>query len=172
MNSNNLTRILRVFDKSLVVIAMIGFIVMLMAVGCQVLFRYVLRIAVPWTEELARALFVLSSFLGIAIAIREKEHMVVDVYFKKLSSRSQALGHIVFSAAILMLLFFLAKGAVFLMQTGWGVHKIALGVPVAYLYMGEFITILFMMFYVIIELLENIQSFRLARKEEVKRRIP
>jgi hypothetical protein len=33
----------------------------------------------------------------------------------------------------------------------------------AYLYMGEFIAILFMMFYVVLEILENVQGLRLGQ---------
>ncbi|NIO12036.1 MAG: TRAP transporter small permease, partial [Deltaproteobacteria bacterium] len=50
------TKFMRALDKTLVAIAMVGFIGMLLSTGGQVLFRYVLKIPVPWTEELARIL--------------------------------------------------------------------------------------------------------------------
>jgi TRAP-type C4-dicarboxylate transport system permease small subunit len=152
---------LRMLDKSLVAIAMVGFIGMLLSTGGQVLFRYVLKIPVPWTEELARILFILSMFLGIAIAIREKEHIVVNFLFKKLGIRGQAIGHIVFNGAILILLSFLARGTVSMVQIMWNSYMIALDwIRTAYLYIGEFIAILFMMFYVVLEILENVQVLR------------
>jgi TRAP-type C4-dicarboxylate transport system permease small subunit len=152
---------MRALDKTLVAIAMVGFIGMLLSTGSQVLFRYVLKIPVPWTEELARILFILSMFLGIAIAIREKEHIVVNFLFKRLNLRAQAVGHIVFDAAILILLCFLARGTVSLMWIMWNSYMIALDwIRTAYLYMGEFIAILFMMFYVVLEILENVQVLR------------
>ncbi len=156
---------LRILDKSLVVVAMVGFIGMLLATGGQVLFRYVLKIPVPWTEELARILFILSMFLGIAIAIREREHIVVNFLFKKMSTRAQAIGHIVFDGAILILLCFLARGTVSMVQIMWNSYMIALDwIRTAYLYIGEFIAILFMMFYIILEILENARAMR-SRKE-------
>ncbi len=158
---------LRVLDKSLVVIAMVGFIGMLLSTGGQVLFRYVLKIPVPWTEELARILFILSMFLGIAIAIREKEHIVVNFLFKKLGIRGQAIGLIVFDVAILILLCFLARGTVSMVLIMWNSYMIALDwIRTAYLYMGEFIAILFMMFYVVLEILENVQTLRSNGREK------
>jgi TRAP-type C4-dicarboxylate transport system permease small subunit len=166
MSSNERTKFVHVLDKSLVAIAMIGFIGMLLATGSQVLFRYVLRISVPWTEELARVLFVLSMFLGFAIAIRKKEHIVISLLFEKLGLRSQAIVHIAFNAAILILLCFLARGTLFMIQTMWNTYMISLGIQRAYLYTGEFIAILFMMFYVILEILEDVRTLRFGEKEE------
>jgi TRAP-type C4-dicarboxylate transport system permease small subunit len=152
---------MRALDKTLVVIAMVGFTGMLLSTGGQVLFRYVLKIPVPWTEELARILFILSMFLGIAIAIREKEHIVVNFLFKRLNLRAQAVGHIVFDAAILILLCFLARGTISMVKMMWNSYMIALDwIRTAYLYMGEFIAILFMIFYVVLEILENVQVLR------------
>jgi len=156
---------MRALDKTLVSIAMVGFIGMLLSTGGQVLFRYVLKIPVPWTEELARILFILSMFLGIAIAIREKEHIIVNFLFKKLNLRAQAIGHIVFDAAILILLCFLARGTLSMVRMMWNSYMIALDwIRTAYLYMGEFIAILFMIFYVVLEILENVQVLRLGQE--------
>ena len=159
------TKLTRAIDKTLVAVAMVGFIGMLLSTGGQVLFRYVLKIPVPWTEELARILFILSMFLGIAIAIREKEHIVVNFLFKKLNLRAQAIGHIIFDAAIFILLCFLARGTVSMVKIMWNSYMIALDwIRTSYLYIGEFVAILFMMFYVILEILENVQTLRSGQK--------
>jgi len=156
---------MRAIDKTLVAVAMVGFIGMLLSTGGQVLFRYVLKIPVPWTEELARILFILSMFLGIAIAIREKEHIVVNFLFKKLNLRAQAIGHIIFDAAIFILLCFLARGTVSMVKIMWNSYMIALDwIRTSYLYIGEFVAIVFMMFYVILEILENVQTLRSGQK--------
>ena len=61
-------RFLTAVKHFLEVATMVGFSGMLLATGGQVLFRYALRISVPWTEELARILFIQTMFFGIAIA--------------------------------------------------------------------------------------------------------
>jgi TRAP-type transport system small permease protein len=160
------------FDNFIVIVAMIGFIGMLLATGGQVLFRYVLRIPVPWTEELARILFTQSMFLGIAVAIREKNHIIVDFLFKKLPLRSQTIGRIVFDVAILLLLFLLANGTITMAQITWNSYMIALSwVRTAYLYIGELITVVFMMFYVLLEIFENIKVLKMRLQENVEGRL-
>lgn len=160
------------FDNFIVTVAMIGFIGMLLATGGQVLFRYVLRIPVPWTEELARILFTQSMFLGIAVAIREKNHIVVDFLFKKLPLRAQAIGRIVFDVAILLLLFLLVRGTITMTQITWNSYMIALDwIRTAYLYIGELITVIFMMFYILLEILENIKILKMRLQENVEGRL-
>lgn len=45
----------------------------------QVLFRYVFKSSLSWSEELARYLFIWLTFLGASIATREKSHINVSV---------------------------------------------------------------------------------------------
>ncbi len=53
-------------------------IVMSFSVFAQVLYRKVLDGAIPWSEELARYLFVWSAWLGAAVAIYRNAHFGVD----------------------------------------------------------------------------------------------
>ena len=158
-------RLMGIFEIFLAIVTMVGFIGMLLATGGQVLFRYVLQISVPWTEELARILFIITMFLGIAIAIREEEHIVVDFLFKKMSSRAQATGQIIYNTTILIFLCFLARGTVAMVRMTWGSYMIALDwIRTGYIYLGEFVAILFMMLYVAIKISDNLTVIRLGTK--------
>lgn len=148
-------------ESALEWVTMIGFSGMLLATIGQVLFRYVLKISVPWTEELARILFIMTMFLGIAIAIREDEHIVVDFLFKKLNRRLQAAGLILYNLAIFIFLCFLARGTLTMTQMTWESYMIALEwVRTGYLYFIEFIAILLMMLYVVLKINGNIKILR------------
>ena len=154
-----------ILEVLLEILTMAGFIGMLLSTGGQVLFRYVLQISVPWTEELARILFIITMFLGIAIAIREEEHIVVDFLFKKMSPRAQAAGQILYNTTILIFLCFLARGTVAMVRMTWGSYMIALAwVRTGYLYLGEFMAILFMALYVVIKISKNLTILRLGAR--------
>ena len=169
MGKSKKNRFLDLVEKAVVILAMAGFIGMLLAAGGQVMFRYVLKIAVPWTEELARALFVLSMFFGMAVAIRGKDHIVVDFLFKRLSVRKQALGRIVFDGAILILLCFLARGTVTMTRLMWDSYLISLDwIRTGYLYIGELVAVLLMMLYVVLEILENLRTLQTGVGEHAK----
>jgi TRAP-type C4-dicarboxylate transport system permease small subunit len=60
-------------------ITLITFNVMLALMVVQVIFRYWLEIALPWSEELIRYLFVVSSFLGAALVSKDRSHITITI---------------------------------------------------------------------------------------------
>ena len=51
---------------------------MVVIVFAQVIFRFVLRAALPWSEEAARYIMVWMSMLGASIGIRRKAHIGIE----------------------------------------------------------------------------------------------
>lgn len=70
---NNLLTRFEVFLLSLSTLVLVGVIFV------QVICRYVLLIPTAWAEELARYLFVWTSYLGSAYALNEGGHIEVDI---------------------------------------------------------------------------------------------
>ena len=56
-----------------------------------VFFRYVLDAPIKWGEELARLMMMWVGLLGIAIALKDGDHMGLEMFVKRLSGRSLAL---------------------------------------------------------------------------------
>lgn len=48
----------------------------------QVVFRFVIKIPAPWTEELARLAFVYMAFFGIVLGAKYNMHLSVDILEK------------------------------------------------------------------------------------------
>ncbi len=58
---------------------------MIFLVASQVLFRYVLKWSVPWTEEIARVFFVWIIFIGVVLVEEEEGGQIaVDMFIQKL----------------------------------------------------------------------------------------
>lgn len=51
---------------------------MLLLVTAQIIFRFVLAISVPWTEDISRLLFVYVVYLGASVAFHERAMIVID----------------------------------------------------------------------------------------------
>ena len=64
--------------------------VMVVTLAIQVFFRFVVRDPPPWTEELARYVFVWITFVGAAVAYRRGTHIVVDTILHLLPARVRA----------------------------------------------------------------------------------
>jgi TRAP-type C4-dicarboxylate transport system permease small subunit len=65
-------------------ITAILFIGLLLAALSQILFRFVLRISVPWTEELARVFYVYVTFLGLILLEADDNSIKVTFLIDKL----------------------------------------------------------------------------------------
>ncbi len=55
----------------------------------QVISRYIFRNSIPWTEEIALILFVLSIYFGASAAIYRKQHLRLEVLTSKFSPKGQ-----------------------------------------------------------------------------------
>jgi TRAP-type C4-dicarboxylate transport system permease small subunit len=155
---NHLLRILR---RTLDVILIGGFAVMSVATLGQVLFRYFLHIPATWTEELARATFVMITYFAMAVAVRDKDHIVVDFLLVKLPPRARALLLIAFDVAILAFLALVARGALLMAGRMWTAELTMLdGVTQGHLYLGELIAILLMMLYAALDMVAQLRTLR------------
>ena len=160
------TRLLAIFDRALVWVAMAAFIVMMLATIGQVAFRYVLEVPVPWTEELARVLFVQAMLIGMAIAVREDQHIVVDFIFKHLSPRRQQIVGFLFGVLVFLLLLLLMRGAWAMVGTNWNSRLVSLGwVRVGYLYIGLLVSLGCMAFYTFRSLLIRLEALKAGGRE-------
>ena len=51
------------------------------AVMIQVVNRFLVKISIPWTEELARYAFIWLSFIGVGIGVKRKSHIIMLAIF-------------------------------------------------------------------------------------------
>ncbi|MDD2573621.1 MAG: TRAP transporter small permease [Bacillota bacterium] len=63
--------------------------VMVIVIFLQVVFRSMIKSAIPWSEELARYIMVWISFLGAGIAVRRKGHIGVEALVRALPKVSK-----------------------------------------------------------------------------------
>ena len=150
---------LRVLDRIVETIATAAFIVMFAAALLQVLVRYVLHIPVPWTEELARVLFTLAMLLGIALAIRNGEHIRVEALADRLPRRRRLVLELAFQLLILVLLLVLARGTLRMLDVTWNSYLIALSwLRTGYLYLAQLIALGLMLLYLVARMVEGLRA--------------
>jgi TRAP-type C4-dicarboxylate transport system permease small subunit len=138
------------FDRALDLLATSGFAVMLVVTILQVVFRYALTLPLAWTEEAARVLFVLTVFFGIAIAIREREHVVVDFLFNRLPPRGRLLAGLAFDAVIVLLLAVIARGTWVLAVQNWDSRLLILDwLTNGQIFLAQLVAIVIMIWYVL-----------------------
>ncbi|MDQ2080547.1 TRAP transporter small permease [Xanthobacteraceae bacterium Astr-EGSB] len=82
---------------------------MTLTIIVQVLFRYILKDPLIWTEELARYLMIWMAFVGASCVIKKWQNIYVDFFIDKLASRRRRIAYfvqklIVFSVLLYTLL--------------------------------------------------------------------
>jgi TRAP-type transport system small permease protein len=95
----------------------------------QIVFRYVLAVVAPWTEELARFACIWAVFLGTAVCFEEGTHIKLDLILAKVSrkatSRILLLANIVVTSTFVVVVLY---GSILLVEVGW--VDVATTVPV------------------------------------------
>lgn len=71
-------KILSAVNKAVEYIVSVLLAIMVVVVFLQVIFRFIIKSSLPWSEELSRYILVWISFLGTSIGIKRKGHIGVE----------------------------------------------------------------------------------------------
>ena len=100
-------KLLRILLYSTTVTILTG---LLLAVVAQVIFRYVLHISVPWTEEIARILMIWMVLAGSIIVQKDGSHIRTEFFVSKLPLKIRLILRILLNIASMLFLLSVMKG--------------------------------------------------------------
>lgn len=126
------------------------FVALIILASLQILFRYVLRYPLPWTEEMARFVLVWVTFLGAASACRRKLHLAVDFFIKKLNLETTRIVSLIFYFLILLFLGIILYGALIMMVETKPIFAGSIPwLSMMFLYLGPLIGLIFMIIFIL-----------------------
>ena len=121
----------------------------------QIIFRFVVYVPFPWSEELARYLMVWMGMTGSAVALRKGRHIGVTIFIEKLPS---VLHRGVLSLVQLVMIVFL----VLLLKEAWDFALFnsdqaspAMGIPMLYPYTAIFVGAVLMIIELVADILHD-----------------
>jgi len=94
-----------VFEKY---IAFAIFWVLALVVFAQFVSRYVFNNSIAWTEEIARYLLIYVTFLGSALAVRNKSHIAVEFCYRYLSPGAERVMRLILDVSVITFSFWAA----------------------------------------------------------------
>lgn len=100
----------------------------------QVLFRYVLRVIAPWTEELARYTSIWMVYTGTVVAAVRRDHIKVTVLVDRFGPGARFLAEILAVAVGLFVSVIVFVGSIRLILNNWRQMAVTIPVSVAALY--------------------------------------
>lgn len=132
--------------------------VMATAVTAQVISRYVFSNPYTWTEELGRYTFVWVTFLGMAVGVKHKSHIALDLLeksFKGISKKIlQTLNNLLIATFSVTLIYSGMK----LVELGLRQTSPSLGLPMEYVYIVIPVSGLLMFYFIISELIRMFRT--------------
>lgn len=97
------------------------FLTVIISVVMQIVFRFILRISVPWTEELARLAVIWMTFFGIILVQADRESIRTDFLVNKLPLKVRYLLEKVVNLASIILLLAILRGSIEMLEFTSGV---------------------------------------------------
>jgi TRAP-type C4-dicarboxylate transport system permease small subunit len=156
-----------IFDTALDTIVTLMFVFMLLCAIMQVMFRYVLKISVPWTEEAARFALIFVTFWGAAIALREKEHITITTFFEIIPQKPRLLVQLVFIIAMGIFLVNVFVGSLGMIKLTWDTPVGSIGwLKTGHVYLFLPSGIVLMVVYLCLWAVETILKFRNSEEKK------
>jgi len=145
-------------------LALAAFVCMLILVVAQVFFRYVLQVAVPWTEEAARWFYAYQILLGCTIAARDKLHLQVTFVLERFPPRLKAAAECVIAVGGLIFLAGVIWGGGVMVWATSTVEAGSFALSMSYLYLSIPISLSFLFFMTLGDLGRGWKALRDSRK--------
>lgn len=100
----------------------------------NVVLRYVFNTGITWSEEMARFLFIWITFLGAIVALKDNEHLGVDLLIKKLPPALKKGVYVLSHLLILYCLWLVLDGSWKMTILNADAYAPATGLPMSYVY--------------------------------------
>ena len=100
----------------------------------QVVARYAFSNSLSWSEEAGRYIFVWMTFLGAAMAVRDRQHVSLDLVLKSLPDSLQKLLLMISYLSMLVFTAVLIYGGIKFVARGSNQISSALEIPMHYVY--------------------------------------
>jgi TRAP-type C4-dicarboxylate transport system permease small subunit len=142
--TERVTRAIELFWQLLTGVVMTAFALMLVIMAVQVISRYALGIAVSWTDEASRYLFLAEIFLGSVLALRYQEHVRITIVTDVLSPSLRNIAASVADVICVLVLLMLVVGAWNMMDRTAGIMASTFRMSFSYIYLIQLISALLM----------------------------
>lgn len=139
--------------------ALVCFLIMVVSLILQILFRYVLKVVAPWTEELARFSCIWSVFLGTAVCFEESKHIRIDVIIEKVTR--QLINRLLLMINIFVTSTFVAVviyGSILLLRIGWEDIATTIPIQMGYVYLALPISMVSITIFAILRVFEAVSG--------------
>jgi TRAP-type C4-dicarboxylate transport system permease small subunit len=145
------------------ILAVSAFLIMISSSIMQVFFRYVLNAPLQWTEELARLMCVLTTYLGGVVVLLAREHIRVDIIDNYVSGRSADVVAMLGDLLVSWFLLSVAYGCWLLTRATWETYTATMDwFRMGYIYAAVGVSVVVMTFLLLLDMYDR--AMRMAQR--------
>lgn len=133
------------FWRLLTTIVVCCFSLMLVIMMIQVIARYALEVAVPWTDEASRYFFLAAIFLGAVLAQRQREHISITILTDILPDKVRRVLAAISDAVCITVAAMLVFGAFSMMERTAGIYASTFDLSFSWIYSIQLVGLALMM---------------------------
>jgi len=138
----------------------------------QVVFRYLLKSPLPWSQDVVRLCFVYVVFWGAAYCVRDKAHLNIDVMLTLISRKARKVVEILINIILVAFFVFIAWVGIEFAKSGSTQTAPYLPIPMMVYYLSLPTSAVLMVYYMIKNILEQIRNFNQNVTEtEIKEKV-
>ena len=126
----------------------------------QVVFRYILKSPLVWSEEAARYLHVWIALFGIRFGLKNQAHLNVSYFINKFSPKAKSYVKLFTDAFIIVCIFIYLPGAVLFVQDQKQIVSSAMSVNMGLVYIPSILGFISALFYLLMECVKSILEIR------------
>jgi len=156
MDSIVIRKLTRLVEWMLTALSILIFVVVFL----QVLFRYLLRQPLFWSEELPRYLLIWMSFLAAAVAQKQDAHINITLCLAPLSARARRLLKILTDAVILAFLWILIYSGGLVTSITAHHRSTALQLPIGLVYAALPVGAILMSVYLFLQIADGVRRLK------------
>jgi TRAP-type C4-dicarboxylate transport system permease small subunit len=156
MESALIRRLTRFVEWMLTVLSILIFVVVFL----QVLFRYLLRQPLFWSEELPRYLLIWMCFLAAAVAQKHDAHINITLCLAPLSTRARQVLKILTDAIILAFLWILIYSGGLVTSITAHHRSTALQLPMGLVYAALPVGAILMSLYLVLQIADGVRRLK------------
>jgi TRAP-type transport system small permease protein len=120
--------------------------------------RYVLNNSLTWAEEITRYMFIWLVYLGAALCIRRRKHIVMDLFISELKGAPKKVLSIINNLVMLAFVLVLATQAFGMMPILSSQTSTALHIPMSFVYGAVPVGAVLMAFYLVLDCILIVQD--------------
>lgn len=162
-------KIILIIDKLLDVLMALCLAFMSILVFGNVVLRYVFHSGITWSEEMSRFLFIWMVFLGSIAALKEGNHLGMDVIFRKLPTYVQRVVLVIGQVIILYILWLVLQGSWKMTMSSLESKAPATGLPLSFVYGIGIVLSIGMFGVILVQMYQTIFQYKIHSSVETEK---